>query len=82
MKLYQKRFVKTNEKYGIDGPRNIEHAYELNTRKGDTLWVDTITKETKNVRSAFDMLPNGERVPNNHQRIHCHMMFDVKTKSF
>ena len=82
MKLCQKQFVKTTEKYGINVPCNVEHAYELDQRNGDKLLADAIAKEMKNVRIAFDILPNGERVPNNHQRIHCHMMFDIKIESF
>ena len=57
MKLRQKRFVKTTEKYGIELPRNADHAKVLDERNGNTLWQDTIAKEMKNVRVAFDILP-------------------------
>ena len=82
VELCKKRFVKTNKKYGIDVHRNVEHAYELDKHNGNTLWVDAIAKEMKNARIAFNILSNGERVPNNHQRIHCHMIFDIKLESF
>jgi hypothetical protein len=32
----------------------------------------------KNVRVAFRILPDDERVPQNYQFVHCHMIFDVK----
>ena len=54
VKLCQKRFVKTTEKYGIDLPRDAEHAKERNRRNSNTLWADAIAKEMKNVWVAFD----------------------------
>ena len=36
----------------------------------------------KNVRIAFDILPNGKRAPNEYNQIQCHMIFDVKIEDF
>ena len=49
---------------------------------GNTLWADVITKEMKNVRIAFGILTNGERVPNNHQRIHCYTIVYINMETF
>eukprot|EP01082_Thalassiosira_pseudonana_P015427 g13704.t1 g13704 contig9:237785-238624(-) len=72
------RYLKKTHKFGIELPKSVAEAYELDRRNGDTKWADAIAKEMKNVRVAFRILPNGERVPQNYQFVHCHMIFDVK----
>ena len=37
VKLCEKQFVTNNEKFGIGVPQNVEHAYELDKRNGNTL---------------------------------------------
>eukprot|EP01082_Thalassiosira_pseudonana_P011697 g10090.t1 g10090 contig4:1199731-1200276(-) len=59
------RYLKKTHKFGID------------RRNGDTKWADAIAKEMKNVRVAFRILPDGERVPQNYQFVHCHMIFEA-----
>ena len=36
----------------------------------------------KNVLAAFKLLPDGISAPNGYQRIHCHMVFDIKMEDF
>ena len=36
----------------------------------------------KNVRVAFEVLPNGKSVPIGHQFMQCHMVFDIKIEDF
>eukprot|EP01082_Thalassiosira_pseudonana_P000070 g27.t1 g27 contig1:60384-63019(+) len=72
------RYLKKTHKFGIELPKSVAEAYELDRRNGDTKWADAIAKEMKNVRVAFRILPDGERVPQNYQFVHCHMIFDVK----
>jgi len=40
--------------------------------------MDTIRKEMKNCSKAFEMLPEGSRIPAGHTHIKCHLIFDVK----
>ena len=35
-----------------------------------------------NVRAAFDILKDGDRVPIGHKQINCHLIFDVKMEDF
>jgi hypothetical protein len=72
------RYLKKTHKFGIELPKTVAEAYELDRRNGDTKWADAIAKEMKNVRVAFRILPDGERAPQNYQFVHCHMIFDVK----
>ena len=82
VKLRQKQFVKTNKKFSVEVPCNVKRARELDKKNGNTLWVDAILKEMKNMWVAFSILTNGGRVSNNYQCIHCHMIFDIKMVSF
>jgi hypothetical protein len=53
-KVKSKYWQKTH-KYGIEVPKNIKQAKELDTKNGNTLWWDSICDEMKNVRVAFEV---------------------------
>ncbi len=63
------RFLKKMHKFGIKVPRSVAEAYALDKKNGNTLWADLIAKEMKNVRIAFKILANGDKVPISFQRI-------------
>ena len=60
----------------------MAHALELDRRNGNTLWADAIAKEMKDVRPAFKILDPADADPVGHQRIRCHMIFDIKMEDF
>jgi len=76
----QTRYLKRTHKFGVEMPRNAEHAKELDEANGNTLWQDAIAKEMEKVRVAFKILEGGERAPIGYQFIKCHLIFDVKWK--
>ncbi len=43
-------------KFGIECPKMVEDALELNKHSGNTIWVDAIAEEMKNVQMAFEPL--------------------------
>ena len=47
---------KTTHKYGIKIPRDVEHAHEIDSRNGNTMWRDALKKEMYNVGVAFEIL--------------------------
>jgi len=63
------RLKKRSHKYGVEVPRSVREAYELDKINGNTLWRDAIAKEMKNVMIAFDILEDGKQVAPN-QKIH------------
>ena len=73
-----KKYAKTTMKFGIECPKTVEEALALDSKNGNTLWADAITKEMKNVRVAFNIGEKGDSPPVGHQFIKCHMIFDVK----
>jgi hypothetical protein len=70
------RFLK--QTHGIEVPKTVKEALELDKKNGNTLWADAIAKEMKDVRVAFKILPAGQSAPIGYQKIPCHMIFDVK----
>jgi hypothetical protein len=74
-KVKSKYWQKTH-KYGIEVPKNIKQAKELDTKNGNTLWWDSICDEMKNVMVAFEVCEGD--LPPGYTHINCHMIFDVK----
>ena len=56
-------FKENTHKYGIEVPRNTNHAKELYMKNGNTLWMDLLKKEMTNVSIAFGILDLGVKSP-------------------
>ena len=69
-------------KFGIKLPKEVAKTHNLDNNNANTLWANEITKEMKNMKNAFDIMPDGERVPNGYNQIRCYMIFDVKMEDF
>jgi Reverse transcriptase (RNA-dependent DNA polymerase) len=76
------RHLKRTHKFGIELPQTVEEAHELDRRAGNTKWGDAITKEMTNVMIAFKLIGKGAPIPPGHQKIKCHIIFDVKMDNF
>ena len=74
--------MKKTHKFGIEMPKTVKEAAELDKKNGDTKWMDAIAKEMTNFRVAFDILKDGDRAPIDHKQINCHLIFDVKMEDF
>ncbi len=72
------RYLKKMHKFGIKLPKSVTHALELDRQNGNTLWANAIAKEMKGVRPAFRTLDPRDPDPVGHQKIRCHMIFDMK----
>ena len=82
VKKRQTRYLNKTHKFGIDMPKTVKEATKLYAKNGDTKWMYAISKEMKNVRVAFDILKDEDRVPIGHKQINCHLIFDVKMEDF
>ena len=69
---------KTTHKYGIEVPRDVEHAHEIDSRNGNTMWRDTLKKEMYNVGVAFEILDEGTHPPHGWKQVTGHLVWDVK----
>ena len=82
VKRREAKYLKRSFKFGIEVPRTVREAYELDRKNGNTLWADAIKKEMEMVRTAFRIADDGEVIPIGSQRIRCHMIFDIKREDF
>jgi len=82
LKKRNPRYLKRTHKFGIEVPKTVKDALELDKKNSNTLLADAIAKEMKDVRVAFKILVDGQSVPIGYQKIPCHMIFDVKMEDF
>jgi hypothetical protein len=78
IKAAKTRHFRTNQKYGIEIPKTVERAKQIDEANGNTLWLDSLRKEMKAVAKAFEVLPVGAPPPVGHTKIGCHIIWDVK----
>jgi Reverse transcriptase (RNA-dependent DNA polymerase) len=71
------RKLKTRKKFGIELPRTVQEALEIDRRTGTTFRRDAINKEMATVAHVFEFVKDDE-IPGNYQFVLCHMVFDVK----
>ena len=72
------RIRKTKHKYGIEIPRSVKHASEMNIKNGNNFWVKSIKKEMTNVGIAFEILDEDKSAPVGWSKESVHLVFDVK----
>ena len=72
------RTRKTTHKYGIEIPRNIQHAYELDKQNQNDFWAKLIKLEMSNVSVAFEILEEDSPLPRGFTKVTGHIIFDVK----
>ena len=82
------RYWKTTHKFGIEIPKSVKHALQIDKDNGNRFWEMAIKKEMDKIRSmgtferwekgsAADLKSGRKKLPG-YQRITCHMVFDVK----
>ena len=76
-KLKTRKVWQETMKFGIELPRTVKGALEIDRRTGTDFWRKAIDKEMATVSPAFQFVGDDE-VPSNFKFIKCHMVFDVK----
>ena len=77
-KVKSKYWIRTH-KFGIKIPKSVEEARRFDAENGNTFWWDSIMKEMKNVRPAFEVWEkSADEIPPGYQQIKCHLIFDIK----
>ena len=77
-KIGARKSRKPNMKFGIEIPRNVTKAQELDAKNGNSYWQDAIKKEYDNVKVAFKLLEDNSKPPPAFKEITCHLIFEVK----
>ena len=67
-------------KFGIQVPKGIKNAINLDKKNGNNLWEEAIRTELKQLTDyqTFIVLDPGENIPKEYQIIPYHIVFDVK----
>jgi hypothetical protein len=76
-KIKSKYWSRTH-KYGIRIPKNIMEAMEIDKELGNTLWMDAVRLEMRNVRVAFEEFDSDPNSLVGYTQITGHFVFDVK----
>ena len=76
-KVKSKYWARTH-KYGIRIPKSIKEAMEIDKELGNTLWMDAIRLEMRNVRIAFEEFDGDPSTLVGYTQITGHLVFDVK----
>ena len=67
-------------KYGVEVPRNVRHAFELDKAAGNTLWTDAIRKEVVSLLAlnCFEFHAPDYKPSSDYQWTTLSMIFEVK----
>ena len=76
-KVKSKYWARTH-KYGIRVPKTIAQAMEIDKENGNTLWMDAVKLEMKNVLVAFDKIDDPSKLAKEFTKISGHLIFDIK----
>jgi hypothetical protein len=76
-KVKTKYWARTH-KYGVRIPKSIKEAIEIDKENGNTLWMDAVRLEMKNVRVAFEEFEGDTQGLVGYTEITGHLVFDVK----
>ncbi len=57
------RYLKWAHKFGIELPKTVNEALELDKKNDNTFWADAIAKEMKDICVAFKILLEGQSAP-------------------
>ena len=72
------RVKRVSHKYGVELPKSVKEALEIDARNGNDLWRDAIKKEMTNLKVAFDILDDDRPMTPGYKRASGHMIFDVR----
>jgi hypothetical protein len=76
-----KRYIQRTHKFGVELPKTVAEALELDRKTGTKFCEEAIRLEIENVDVAFRDLKPDESVAVGYQFTNCHMIFDVKVGS-
>ena len=76
------RFTKKSHKLGIAVPSTFKEALQMDRDNGNTAWWDSIQKEMKNVRVAFNILDDDANLPPGHTFVKCHIIRPCANNAF
>lgn len=77
IKKVKSRYWKRTHKYGIELPKTVAEALEIDRKTSTDFWAKAIDKEMRKVEMAFEFLED-DQIPIGYKEIKCHLIFDIK----
>ena len=56
IKALKKRYFRTTHKFGIELPKTVKEAFDIDDKEGNTFWRDAIKREMKAIMPAFEFV--------------------------
>ena len=78
VKAVKRRYSKAGYKFGVRVPVDVREAMSIDKDEDNKLWYTAIKKEMDNVKVAFKILEEDEKIPPGYYKIPCRMIFDIK----
>ena len=78
LKAMKKRYFRREQKYGIELPKTIKRALEIDKETGTNFWRNALRKEMDAIKGAFNILEEGATPPPGYKHLTCHCVFSVK----
>ena len=78
LKKSNQRAGKTYSSWGVEVFLTVEDALRIDRKNDNTLWNNSIGKEMKISRVAFNFIDRNDHAPVSYKQITCHLIFDVK----
>ena len=78
IKKIKSKYWQRTHKYGIRVPKSIKEAQEIDAENGNTLWMDAVRLEMKDVMIAFEEISDPSQLGKEFNQITGHLIFDIK----
>jgi hypothetical protein len=62
-RIIMARYLRRNQKFGIEVPHSVKRALEIDDETGTNIWRDAIRKEMLTIAPAVDIQPEGTKPP-------------------
>ena len=73
------KYWSTSHKYGLELPKSVSEALQIDKRTGTDFWRKAIEKEIRNVFPAFDFIDGDEaNIPPGYTFVDTYFVFDIK----
>jgi Reverse transcriptase (RNA-dependent DNA polymerase) len=72
------RYLRRDQKFGLELPKTVTRALEIDAETGTTFWKDALRKEMAVIQPAIKILDEGVQAPVGYTQIPCHIIFDIK----
>ena len=82
MKKRNDCYLNNTHKFGIEMPKSVRHALELDAKNVNAMWDIFMSKEKKDIEVASEILDDDTPPPIEHQKIECHIIFYVNMEEF